>query len=254
MNFKKYLNITEKFVTDNSPVILTSVGVVGTIATAVLTARATLEADAILKEERERLNMRDHHRFTKKHLLKLVWTSYIPPFAVGTLTCSSIIFANRVSTRRAAALASAYAVTEQAFSDYKEKVKEHFGEAKEEKVRAEILDDKIKANPPSEVVIIGEGSVLCYETFSARYFMSTMENLKAAQNNINYRIINNNYASLADFYSEIGLKPTAESHEMGWNLDDKLELVFTGTLSEDGRPCIGVEYHTAPIRNYWSFR
>lgn len=249
MSLKVMLKQFEKVIADNSPAILTGVGVAGTVATAVLASRATLKASAILAED---ANLRITPR-TKTDVLKLTWVLYIPPVASGCLTIGAIIFANRISTRRAAALAAAYSLSEKAYSEYKEKVIEKIGEQKNQKVRDEIAENRVQENPPGATVFVGGGKVLCYETYTGRYFESTMEDIKKAQNDLNYEIMNNGYASIGDFWDKIGLSRTEISDEVGWNSDQQLEIQFSTVLTEESRPCLCVSFDVNPIRNYWSF-
>lgn len=239
----------EKLVVDNSPTILTGLGVTGTLITAYLTGRASYTAAEIIVYEEK------HRQLTNKEKLELVWKLYIPPVVTGVLTVACVIGANRIGTRRAAAVAAAYSISERAFAEYKDKVVERIGVGKEQTIRAEVAEDHIRRHPISEheVIITGNGDVLCYDTFTDRYFNSSMESLKKAQNDINYEIINNSYACLSDFYNLIGLSSTAYSNEIGWNLDNLIDLKFSTILSEDGRPCISLEFRVAPVRDYHKF-
>ena len=113
----------------NSTGILTGVGVAGTISTAVLTARASFKAAEVLREDKERVL--PEIDLETRYKIKRVWKLYVPPVAVGIITISSIILANRVAGKQAAALAAAYSVSERALSEYREKVIEKIGESKE---------------------------------------------------------------------------------------------------------------------------
>jgi len=64
-------------------------------------------------------------------------------------------------------------------------------------------------------------------------------------------VLNDFYASLSDFYDLIGLPTTSFSDEVGWNSDRLLELQFSTVLSDDGRPCISIDFRTVPIRDYY---
>jgi hypothetical protein len=77
-----------------------------------------------------------------------------------------------------------------------------------------------------------------------------METLKKAQNDLNYSMLSEGYASLGEFYDRVGLATTAYSDEVGWTNEKQLELKFSGTLSEDQRPCISIEFRIAPVRDY----
>lgn len=233
---------SEKIIRDNSPVILTAIGVAGTVTTAYLAGKASFKAAEIL---------RDEQNITPWEKTKLVWTLYLPAMAVGTLTCLSIVGANRIGTRRAAAMASAYAISERAFSEYREKIVEKIGENKEQKARDEIQQERVTANPPSAVMIGTDGEVLCKDAWSGRYFTSNMEAIKKAQNDTNHEILNQQYASLTDFYNRLGLEPTKESDEVGWNSDKLLEVMFTTTISDNNRPVLVMDFSVVPVRNYF---
>lgn len=234
----------EKLLIDNSPLILTGLGAAGTIATALFTGRASFKAADILAKEDADLPL--------KEKAKLTWKLYIPAVTTGAITVTAIILANRIGTRRAAALAAAYSLSEKAFAEYKDKVIEKLGERKEEAVRAEIAQDRIDKHTPSgQVIISGNGDVLCYDEISGRYFMSDMEKLRRVQNDLNHTILHYMYASLHDFYESIGLPPTKYSSEVGWTNDAMLDMKFSTCLSEDNRPCISIGYVTYPVRDYY---
>ncbi len=231
---------------DNSPVILTVIGVTGTLTTAYLTGKATVKSVREIDEV-------PSPRIEASEVFRMVWKNYIPPAATAALTIAATIGSNRVSTRRAAAVAVAYSVTERAFNEYRERVVHHLGEKKEEQVRHEIAQARVERDSlekPS--VIVGSGQVLCYEEFTGRFFNSDMETLRKAQNDMNAQIINDSYAPLEEFYDLIGLPPTSESSEVGWRSDRLLELKFSAVLS-DGKPCISVGYNVRPIRGFNRF-
>jgi Family of unknown function (DUF6353) len=255
---------TTYIIDQNSTGILTGIGVVGTVSTAVLTGRASFKAAGMIEKEHfnrlgkgvERLNndepSGDVDELTAKEKLELVWPQFIPPVGVGTITIFSIVMANRLASKEAAALAAAYSLSERAFTEYKEKVVEKLGEGKEQSVRDEIAQGRLNDQPvnTSEVIITGNGDVLCMDALSGRYFESTMESIRQAENKINHELITRDYTSLSHFYEEIGLSPTAMSDNVGWNVNTLLELQFTTGMSTDGRPCIVVNFRNMPIADY----
>lgn len=254
MNLKLLLRSTEKFIVDNSPAILTGVGVVGTVTTAVLASTASFKAAEILEHERwlASKNPKVEELNTQEEFL-LVWHLFIPTFIVGSLTVVAIVGANQISSKRAAALAAAYSLSDKAFTEYREKIVQTLGKNKEQKARDELAQERFDrtTTPSSEVMVVASGEIPCYDAYTARYFKSDMETLKKAQNDTNYQIINNWSASLSDFYERIGLPKTAVSDEVGWNSEKLLELEFSTVLSEDGRPCISINFAVVPIRDYW---
>lgn len=235
-----------KLLSDNAPTILTAMGVTGTVMTAYLTGRASVKAVEIIREESE------VQELDPKEKVLLTWKEFIPPLAVGALTVSCIIGVNRIGMRRTAAIAAAYSLSEKAFDEYRNKVAERFSESKEQRLRDDIAQDQVRARPvqSSEVIFTGSGDVLCYDSITGRYFTSDVETIRKAQNDINYQILNNMYASLHDFYKKIGLPGTPYSHEVGWNLDNLLDVKFSAVIADDGRPCISINYGFSPSRAY----
>lgn len=243
----------EKLAADHSPQILAGVAVAGTVTTAILTGKATIKACKIVNVHRYDQDPSAEVFITNKQIVEKTWKLYIPALASGVLTVATIITATQIGTRRTAALAAAYAVSEKAFVEYKEKVVEKIGEAKERSVRDDIAQDRVRETPMEEpdLFVAGGGKVLCFEPGTARYFMSDMETLKKAQNDLNYQVLNNLYASLSDFYDLIGLERTKFSDDMGWNSDRLLELKFSTVLADD-KPCLVMDYHVVPLHGYSS--
>ena len=257
MSFTRVLKTAEKLFVDNSPAILTAVGVTGTVATAILTGKATYDSvvDEFMDgyETSEWQNDIAQINTTKKRI-KRHWKRYIPAMGTGVLTIAAIVGANRIGTRRAAGLAAAFSLSERAHAEYKERVVEKFGDKQERAVRDELAQERVSRNPEGsrEIIIVGT-DVLCFDAFSGRYFQSSMETLKKAENDVNFMILNNTYASLTDFYDLVGLAKTSSSDEVGWNVSTPFKLHLTTTLSTDGRPCISVDYEVDGVRDYWKF-
>ena len=237
---------------DNSPLILTSIAVGGVVTTAVMAVKATPQAIIDIQnaesEQTEPLTLQEKAQLT--------WKYYVPSAAVGAVTIASIIGSHSISTRRNAALISVYSITETAFKEYQSKVVDQIGKNKERKVREEVAKDYI-ANAPmvnSEVLVTGLGEQLCYDTYTGRYFKSDIETIRRAQNDINARIINDMYCSQNDFYRLINLPPTTYGEEVGWTTDNMMDLEYSSHIAEDGRPCLAIEYHATPVRDYYKIK
>jgi hypothetical protein len=248
MTIKTILQASEKFLIDNSPGILTGLGVAGTVTTAVLTGKAAYSSALDIQAE---WNTGGHkNNIPAKDKIALVWKNFIPPAAVGVVTIAAIIGANQIGARRAAAFAAAFKLSEQLSDDYKKKVLETLGVQKEEKLRSELAADKIEKNPPSTSLLIVAGSnVLFYDEWSGRYFHNTMEAVMKAVNEINHKVNNYFCASLSDFYEAIGLTATTGSDAIGWNSDELLDVQYSPTIYKD-QPAIMIGYNHEPIKGY----
>jgi hypothetical protein len=249
-------------ITDNSTTILTAMSVAGTVSTAVLTGRATFKAAQLIEEETQTFERRsalengevwpEPSRFEK---VRWVWRLYIPPAGVMVTTVTCIIVANKIASKKIAALALAGGISERALQEYKSKVVEKLGERQDTKIRDEIAQKRVSDHPVNsrEVILAGTGEVLCYDMLTGRYFQSTMEEIKRAENKINHELNNHMNASLSEFYDEIGLPPTPYTDSVGWNANNIVKLQFSAVLSSDDRPCMAIYFEHPPITDYHRF-
>jgi hypothetical protein len=232
----------------NSTTILSSTAISGVATTAYLAGRASFKAAEALRrqaawdEYAERSFKDKADRL--KHDTKLVWKFYIPAAASGIVTVTCIVGVAKVGNRRALAAQAAFVLTERAYSEYRDKVIEEHGVKKDEKIRASIAEDHVRANPPTgEVLIAGPGNVLCCELYTGRYFASDMESLRKKVNTLNEYLLRHDQSSLEEWYYMLGLAPTSFSSDLGWSSDKLLELEFTTVLTDDGRPCLAFSYN-----------
>lgn len=250
MNLPELFKRVAKLTADNSPALLSAMAITGTLTTAYLTAKATFKAAEIIGDEAEKRILHEipeNRVFPTKDKVKLVWAQYLPPAGMAVTTIGCIVFAHTISTKRLAGMVAAYSLSEKRFAEYKEKALEKFGVNKEQAMRDEIAQERVNTHPPAhQALIMGGGDSLFMDSMSGRYFRSDMETIKKAMNDINYKIISDMYATLSDFYDKIGLAETKYSDEVGWDTDTRLDLHFSTTMTDDGRPAIVVDFFAAP--------
>ena len=247
------------FLDRNSPTILTALAAGGVVSTAVLAVRAT--PMALSKIEVARIDWDAQGNDTpmpRTAIVKAAWTEYVPAAGVGVMTIVAIVMANSIHLRRQAAVMSLYTITEGAFREYQEQVTEEIGKNKEQKVRDAVVQKRINENPPSNEMILLDTEELCYDMHSGRYFKSSMEKIRAAQNIINEGMIKgDSFASLNDFYSLIGLPEVKMGTDLGWNTEAMLDLEFTSILVHEGKyegkPCLAVDFRVSPMQDYSKF-
>ncbi|HOU67154.1 MAG TPA: DUF6353 family protein [Paludibacteraceae bacterium] len=241
----------------NSPAILTAIASAGVVATAVLAAKATPKAfDAIQDEFDRRVEDTEGDlRMTRVDYVKIGWKYYIPSVVMGGVTIACIIGVNTIHTRRGAALASVYAITEKALDEYQNKVVEVIGEKKERSIRDDIAQDRLNADPleNKEIHLLNSGGEqLFYDALSGRYFMSTMQIVEKAVNDVNAELIRSSYISLNDLYDAWGLESTVLGAELGWITDNLIELQFSTKLASTGVPCVVINYRAEPTVDYYN--
>jgi hypothetical protein len=253
----------QQLVQDNATTILTAGGVVGTVGTALLAGRAGYRAaELIMAEEARRLEAVRMtadptievkvEPLTKMEVAQLVGLQFAPPVLAGSATVASIILANRMSAQKAAALAAAYGLAEKNLNEYKDKVQEKLTGPKATAIRDEIQQDRVNENPPRsrEVIIIGSGEVLCYDAWSGRYFKTSVEAIRRAENAVNKEIMQSNEASLRSFYDELELPPVTMDEQMGWNINHPLGVEISTVLTPEEEPCLAIEFTELPIMDF----
>jgi len=246
---KNLLQSTSK----NAPNLLAVFSIGGVIITTTLAIDATKKALWAMQSAEidyyRRLSEDDETLMPEIERYKAAIPFFIPTLVSAGLTITAIILGNRMNAERTAALATLYMLSEANLNKYQAKVVEVFGPKKEEKIQEELVQDKLLKNPVEQnIIIAGRGPHLCFDSLSGRYFKSDMEIIRKAVNDINEAIVSGDmYASLNDFYSEIGLEPTEMGQNMGWAIDKGLlEIKYMAKISTSNEPCIVLEYKVKP--------
>ncbi len=251
-NVTKLMRNLRTGVNKHSPTILMAIGIGSAISATVLAVKATPKALQKIEEAKEEKG----EELTKVEVVKAAWKPYIPAAVSTGFSIACIVSSNSVHTRRNAALATCYKITETALTEYREKVVETIGEKKEQTIRDGIAKDKVDKNPVSKstVIMTDHGNSLMLDPLSMRYFESSIDKIKKASIEINSRMINGMemYASLNEFYDEIGLDRTLCGDELGWTSGQRMDISFSAQIADDGRPCLVIDYLQPPLYDYRS--
>lgn len=250
----------------NSSTILTAIGVAGSLGSTIMAIKATPEAQrkldaAYFAKNKERTQPNEQgdwddsevEALTKLEVIKVVWKDYIPAVGLQVVTITCIVGAQSINMRRQAALISFATISETALREYQDRVATE-SPTVDRKVRDDIAQQRLDDNPVSDrevVIVAGGGDQLFYEEHTDRYFMSTMQKVQKAVNDLNFRVLNQNYASLNEFYNVIGLNPIAQGDEFGWTPEHPLEVDYVAKISDDDRPAVVITYLRKPLGNYW---
>ena len=254
MTLKTVLGTVEKFVTDNSPGILTGLGVAGTLTTAVLVGRTAflvgMDASTQYHEAVQEGEPLPEHLLDRKYIVKTYWKEFVPAGVASVVTVTAIVMANHIGSRRTAAITAAFKISEQLAEEYKDRVVKTLGSKKEETMRSDLARERMERIGGSDLIIVAGAESIFFDELSGRFFKIEMEKVRKAVNDINHKINNYYHASLSDFYDLIGLHKTTFSDEVGWNTDELLEVQFTATMLPDDRAAISINYNAKPIRGY----
>ena len=253
----------------HSPEILTGIGIAGMVTTTVLAVKSTPKALQLIDDKKmdvfDSLDPEDipgnntdytYISLTPIEIIKAAWKPYIPAIVTGVASVTCLIGASSVNAKRNAALATAYELSKTALTEYKEKVVEEIGEKKEKIIREKVAQDRVDKTPinNSDVVVIGSGDVLFMEPICGKTFKSDIEYVRKVINDFNFRMTTGceEYISLSEFYDEFKLKHTRASDLLGWNLgrDGQIKIDFLAAKTEDGKPCLMLDYIVEPRYDY----
>ena len=238
-------------ISKHSPAILIFLGITGFASTFVMACKAAPKAKEVLEElhlEQEENREENTKLIQIAKDVKEVAPIYAPSILMGSMSVACIVWSYSINSKRLAALATAYSISERTLHEYQNKVIETIGEKKEERIRDEIAKDHIRDNPPSsnEVILTDGGEMLCYDSLFGRYFKSNINVIRKAEWTLNRRLINEMYVPLNDFYDEVGLPPTRMGDELGWNVDHEIRFSFSSILTENDQTCLVVDFDICP--------
>lgn len=248
---KQTAKVAKKVVVKNAPIIITTFGIAGTVTTVILGVKATPKAIELLEER----GITDKET-AKKHpleVVKVVAPVYLPTLATGAFSAACFISANNINIKRQAALASAYTLARKSMKEYEETILETVGDKKAKEIKENVSKKRMKENPcnESQIIFTGDGDILCYDEFSGRYFNSSADKLKRAQNEINDILNREGFVSLNDFYNAINIPEIKGAEKYGWDRTDGLvDISFSSTLNEKNVPCLSFDVNADYLAVY----
>lgn len=248
---KNYFKNVKNYFNKHNSEILVGIGIAGMITSTILAVKATPKALELIKERNteELKKDPDFYKLGSIEIVKTAWKPYIPTGITMVSSIICIVGGTTINTKRNAALTTAYAITENAFSTYRNKVIETIGEKKERNLRSKISQDEVTNNPPtnSPIILTSKGNTLCLDSISERYFRSDLDTIRKVINEINRKMMIENYISLDEFYYELNMKPMKHADRLGWEIDDGLlEVYFNTCLAENDEPCVVLDYNIYP--------
>lgn len=243
------MNKTQYFLKKHSSTILTVAGAAGVVGTSVLAVKATPKALLLLNEAKEEKG----EELTPVEVIKVAWKPYIPAAIVGTSTIICIFGINHLSTKNQASLMSAYALLDNSYKEYRNKVNELYGEEADKNVKGEIMKSEFE-----EDVEPDDGKEWFFDFQSVRFFQSTMDEVLRAESQFQELLRERGYACLNEYYDILGIPPIEEGTQLGWfdseNIDpydcEELEFVYTKTTRDDGLTCWVIDTNMTPTVDY----
>lgn len=240
------------FLKHHGSTILTFIGAVGVVLTAISAARASPKA---LKK----LEDRQYENLTTAEKVITVIPEYVPTIVVGGCTLFCIFGSSLMNKKQQASLASAYALLDTSFKEYKAKLKELYGEEAHQNIVDSIMIEKAKHVDISHSCLFTECDLaiddndglprLFYDPYSKRYFETTIEAVLLAEYHLNRNFVLRGTAGLNEFYSFLGIDQLEEMSEPTWFVEDEfywIDFNHRKAVLEDGLECCIVETIVEP--------
>lgn len=249
LNVNNLMKKTKNFVTANSPELLVGTAIVGVITTGFLAAKAGYKAANKVRDFEEV----EERETTSQEKFQLTWLTYASPALTGATTIAAVLGAHLIHTKRYAALAGFYAVAANRADDLQDQVEKHLGPKKQQEVQDAIAQktaDRDSESIDNEIVFLDGGTELCYDEFTARWFMGSHSVIEKAFLNLNLQLAKEGSASLNDFHDFLGLPPSQIGADMGWRGQDHVEPKFGSTTNKEGKPAIAFYFHENPTYDF----
>lgn len=247
----------ERFIKRNASTILTCIGAVGVVATAVMAVKETPKAMSLLDDAMEEKG----EALTTWEKVRIAGPVYAPAVITGAATIACIFGSNVLSKHQQATLMGAYALLDNSYKEYKNKVEELYGEEAGEQIRAGIAKDKYTGD---DVLVENDDMEQFFDFYSGRYFNSTKDRVLMALYETNRRLTCDYAVSLNDLYELLGLPTKPEYDNLGWSsyvldemywspwIDFGLEdtVIEEETEYSEGIHCTILHMHMEPVMNY----
>lgn len=202
------MNKLDLFLKRHSSTMLTILGATGVAATAILAAKAVPKAEEMMTEAYNKKG----DVLTTAEKIKASWKAYVPAALTGVSTIACIFGINYLSVKNQASLMSAYALMDNAFKDYRNKANDVYGEDADTNIKNAVMkakfDDTMELHP--------DKALLFYDHHSMRYFESTMENVKKAEEEFLEDFHARGYSCLNEYYDRLGIPRMSYGYQLGW--------------------------------------
>lgn len=252
--FIKQLNPVVKngmnFLMARRPEILAGSAIVGLAATVYYSGKTGVELHELKKDYDAYIQGATLTDDDKKHFLTETAKIVVKPAIMTAFTGACIIGSATIAHNQYGALMAAYMMSNDKLKAFEMKATKMLGESSTKEIKAEIAQERVLANPITStsgmVLDTGHGTTLCYDSLSGRYFKSSVEHIRMAQNDLNESIIADWSAALNMFYDYLGLDHIKLGENLGWNTNNLLRLRFDSALTPSGEPVLVLDYDAYP--------
>ena len=209
------------------PTVLSCLAAAGTVATVVLAVRTTPKAVALIQADSRQKHDGDPYAYTKREAVVSAWKCYIPAAALGLSSIACVFGANALNRRQQASMAGAYLLLQNSYRAYQGKDRELFGKEAHRQVVESLKIEQAEPKPISASYLtqdcalvpdgIEEEQLLFYDSYSDRYFNSTLSAVLEAEYHLNRNFSLRGYVTLNEFYELMGLDLLPFGDGIGWS-------------------------------------
>jgi hypothetical protein len=238
-------------VRSNEATILTVLGGIGMIATAVLTAKETPKAIKLMEEAKEEKG----EALTPAEIAITIAPAYVPAIAVGVSSLLCIFGANVLNKKAQASLMSAYSMAGNMYRDYRKKNIEMFGEENDKAIIEDL--QRYRCDYHQIGINTPDAKVRWYEPISCTFFEAYEREVMDAEYHFNRNYILRGEAHVNELLEFLGIEQIDDGDIYGWCIQDEMYWVdFEHHVKEDSKGSYYVIDTIFPAENlceynYW---
>ncbi|MDR0918110.1 MAG: DUF6353 family protein [Oscillospiraceae bacterium] len=235
-----------------APTILTGLSILGVVATTVSAIKVTPKAIDILRDEETEKG----ETLSTLEKINTVGLIYIPTVIFGVSTIVCMLGANILNKRNQASLAGAYALLNNSYHKYRKAASDIYGENADEQIRAQVAKDTFVSAGYFELyspeITACDEKILCYDTFSERYFEASVPAVLSAEYHVNRNLQLRGDCPVNEFYDFLGIDRIEGGFDIGWSME---ELFNSGLMwldfgneytKNENRKCFVIRYAIMP--------
>lgn len=217
----------------HSPELLTVAGIVGGVTASVLACKSTLTLhDDLEPLKNDVVYIRNQNNPSRGKDLTRAYSRmglrvarhYAIPIGLGLLSAGAILAGFGIIHRRNAALIAAYNSLELAYNTYREKVREEFGDEKDQelllKTEKQLARSKKISKDGIDTGYIPAGTARFFDKYNPNFNAANKEMnlyfLKLQQTYLNDLLRVRGFVTLNEVYEKLGMEPSRDGLMLGW--------------------------------------
>jgi len=236
----------------HEPELLMAMGISGLLFSVGWSIKASFKVSKKIEAYKKEHNCT---KLTFREIFKLCWKDYLPVAISTAVSVPCIISGNRVSSKRYAALATAYTISETALQEYQDQTRKIVGEKKAQEIQEAANEETVKKTYQggNQIIMTSNGDHKFYEPISGRYFESTWNKIQKAANELNAKALGEvtGVITLNEWFEALELPETAIGDQQGWSITGNtcgtlIDISISTHITSDNEPCGAISYRVLP--------